>query len=421
MVKVVPEQKLEAGLPVKIFVKLEDLLFTNFKWTLLETPWTWTALGIKVSRKSEKQKTVKEELRTSKPVQKTSLHRTSSTTPLTSSAVIKQRISTTSQPTTVPWEEETVTIQDQDNSVFNKNDVVTVVPETQLEQTVEMSESEAENQLEEVPQSVLNPLFEELEMAEAPSLATVWSKALSGEELLARSCWCLLKMVKVVPEQKLEAGLPVKIFVKLEDLLFTNFKWTLLETPWTWTALGIKVSRKSEKQKTVKEELRTSKPVQKTSLHRTSSTTPLTSSAVIKQRISTTSQPTTVPWEEETVTIQDQDNSVFNKNDVVTVVPETQLEQTVEMSKSEAENQLEEAPQSVLNPLFEELEMAEAPSLATVQSKALSGEELLARWTWPLLRAWVLAKICSSHPTFCRTRPGSGQLAGARFIAGGWQ
>ncbi|CAG0925409.1 unnamed protein product, partial [Notodromas monacha] len=124
----------------------------------------------------------------------------------------------------------------------------------------------------------------------------------------------------------------------------------------------------TKKQKTIKEESRTSKPVQKTSPHKTSSTTPLTSSTVpIKQRISTTSQPTTVLWEEETATIQDQDNSVFNKNDVVTVVPETQLEHVPaeEMRESEAENQMEEAPQSVLNPLFEELEMAEAPSLAT--------------------------------------------------------
>ncbi|CAG0924142.1 unnamed protein product [Notodromas monacha] len=148
----------------------------------------------------------------------------------------------------------------------------------------------------------------------------------------------------------------------------------------------------TKKQKTVKEEPRTSKPVLKTSLHKTSSTTPLTSSTVpIKQRISTTSQPKTVPWEEETATIQDQDNR----------------------RESEAENQLEEAPQSVLNPLFEELEMAEAPSLATVQSEALSGEELLTRWTWPLLRPWVLAKICSSHPTFWRTCPGAGQQSRA--------
>ncbi|CAG0920218.1 unnamed protein product [Notodromas monacha] len=38
-----------------------------------------------------------------------------------------------------------------------------------------------------------------------------------------------------------------------------------------------------------------------------------------------------------------------------------------EIRESEAENQMEEAPQSVLNPLFEELEMTEAPSLATVR------------------------------------------------------
>ncbi|CAG0924822.1 unnamed protein product, partial [Notodromas monacha] len=231
----------------------------------------------------------------------------------------------------------------------------------------------------------------------------------------------------------------------------------------------------TKKQKTVKEESRISKPIQKTSPYKTSSTTPLTSSTVpVKQRISTTSQPTTIPWEEETATIQDQDISVANKSDV-TVEPETQLEQTVGMvpleevvpveealpkttrgtladiaeesknlsisqlnisagfpdgsvihaefpqwllealRESEAENQMEEAPQSVLNPLFEELEMTEAPSLATVRSEALSGEELLARWTWPLLRAWVLAKICSSHPTFCRTQPGSGQVQFGHF------